>query len=482
MLMNISGIGPKRAMLLTRELHVETVADLQASLESGQVAALPRLGEKTAASILEELRRLQTRSRRLPLAIALPAAEHVVDELSRCCPIQAIAPAGSIRRMRETIGDIDILVATTEPEQVMAAFTSLGLVKQVLSAGTTRASVLTHADLQIDLRVVALESFGAAMQYFTGSTAHNVKLREIAIRKGLKLNEYGVFEGEVNLASRTEEDVYAALGLAWVPPEMREDSGEVELARRGELPTLVTLDDIRGDLHTHTRLTDGAHSVLEMVQAAAARGYEYVAITDHSQALGITGGLTEEELRDEHAQIVELRAQFPEIRLLCGVEVDIHVDSRLDCSDEFLASCDVVVASIHSSLQKSPEEQTRRLLAAIENPHVDIIGHPTGRLLGKRPGYEFDLRAVLEAAARTGTALEVSGQPERLDLDPDAIRAAADRGVLLALNTDAHDKSQITDLMRYGASTARRGWAPKELIVNARPYAELTAWLQRRSP
>jgi DNA polymerase (family 10) len=480
MLMNIAGIGPKRAMLLARELQVETVADLQASLESGQVAALPRLGEKTAASILDELHRLQARSQRLPLAIALPAAEQIVAELSRCDAVQAIAPAGSIRRMRESIGDIDVLVASTEPERIVGAFTSLGPVKQVLSAGSTRAAVLTHADLQIDLRVVARESLGAAMQYFTGSTAHNVKLREIAIRKGYKLNEYGVYEGEQNLASDTEENVYRALGMAWIPPELREDNGEIELARRGELPTLIELADIRGDLHTHTRLSDGSHSPLEMVQAAAARGYEYVAITDHSQALGVAGGLTEDELRAERDQLLALREQFPELHLLFGVEVDIHVDARLDCGDDFLAGCDVVVASIHSALQKPSSVQTERLLAAIENPHVDIIGHPRGRLLGKRAGYEFDLRAILDAAARTGTALEVSGQPERLDLDPDAVRAAVDRGVMLALNTDAHDQAQVGNLMRYAVANARRGWAPRHLVLNALSYPELLRWLARR--
>jgi DNA polymerase (family 10) len=395
--------------------------------------------------------------------------------------VEAIEPAGSIRRFRDTIGDIDILVASAEPVRVIDAFTRLGLVKQVLSAGATRASVLTHADLQIDLRVVARESLGAAMQYFTGSTAHNVKLREIAIRKGLKLNEYGVYEGETCLAGASEEEVYRALGMAWIPPELREDCGEIELARRSALPRLVEPGDIKGDVHTHTRLSDGSNSVLEMIQAAAACRYDYVAITDHSQALGVAGGLTQDELRDEHERIRSLQADFPDTRLLCGVEVDIHVDARLDCSDEFLASCDVVVASIHSSLQKSSDVQTARLLAAIENPHVDVIGHPTGRLLGKRAGYEFDLGAVLDAAARTGTALEVSGQPERLDLDSDAVRAAVDRGVMLCLNTDAHAAAQIGDLMRYAVGNARRGWAPRELVLNALSYEELMQWLDSQA-
>jgi DNA polymerase (family 10) len=285
--------------------------------------------------------------------------------------------------------------------------------------------------------------------------------------------------GDPSLGGLTEEEVYSAVGLPWIPPELREGAGEVELARKGRLPRLVGLDDIRGDLHLHTRLTDGSSTILQMVQAAADRNYAYMAITDHSQALGITGGLTEEELRDEHLQIRALQPLFPDMHLLCGVEVDIHIDERLDCSDAFLSECDVVVASIHSALQKPSSVQTNRLIAAINNPHVDVIAHPTGRLLGKRPGYEIDLGAVLDALARTGTAIEVSGQPERLDLDADGIRAAIERGVMLVLNTDAHAHDQIGGLMRYAVGTARRGGATAESILNTRDYASLRRWLDR---
>jgi DNA polymerase (family 10) len=366
----------------------------------------------------------------------------------------------------------------------MGAFTSLPLAKQVLGAGDTRCSIITVADVQIDLRVVAPESIGAALQYFTGSKEHNVKLRAMAVRRGLKVNEYGVFRAddvndEVSLAGRTEEDVYAVLGLPWIPPELREGSGEIELARKGKLPRLVELADIKGDLHTHTRLTDGSSTIAEMVRAAAERAYAYMAITDHSQALGITGGLTEDELRDEHVQIRALRPDYPEMQLLCGVEVDIHIDERLDCSDDFLESCDIVVASIHSALQKPAAVQTGRLLAAINNPHVDVIAHPTGRLLGKRPGYEIDLAVVLDACARTGTAIEVSGQPERLDLDADAIKAAVERGVMLVLNTDAHAHDQIAGLIRYAVGTARRGGATADSTLNTRDYDGLRRWLDR---
>ncbi len=440
-LMQIPGIGPKRAMQFAQELNVQTVADLQAALDSGQVAALPRLGEKAAEALRQELQRIESRSQRIPLAIALPAAEEVIRQLQQCSAVESIAPAGSIRRWKETTGDIDILVASTQPAAVFAAFTALPLVKQVLSAGDTRS-----------------------------------------VRKGLKINEYGVYSVEdeaTSLAGRTEADVYAAIGLPWIPPELREGAGEIELARKGQLPQLVELADIRGDLHLHTRLTDGASTIAEMVRAAAERGYAYMAITDHSQALGITGGLQEDELRDERVQLRALQPEYPDMQLLFGVEVDIHVDERLDCSDEFLASCDIVVASIHAALQKPASVQTSRLIAAINNPHVDVIAHPTGRLLGKRPGYEIDLAAVLDACARTGTAIEVSGQPERLDIDADAIRAAVSRGVLLVLNTDAHAHDQIGGLMRYAVGTARRGGATADAILNTRDLEGLRRWLAR---
>ena len=480
-LMQIPGIGPKRAMQFAQDLNVHSIADLQAAVDTGQIAALPRLGDKIAAALHQELQRIQTRSQRLPLAIALPAAEEVMRQLSRCAAVESIEPAGSIRRWKETTGDIDILVASREPVEVIQAFTELPLVQQVLGAGDTRASIITVADVQIDLRVVAPESIGAALQYFTGSKEHNVKLRAMAVRKGLKVNEYGVFAADDtrNLASRTEHDVYAALGLPWIPPELREGAGEVELARADRLPHLVELADIRGDLHLHTRLTDGASTLAEMVRAAASRDYAYMAITDHSQALGITGGLTEDELRAEHAQLRSLQPDYPCMQLLCGVEVDIHIDERLDCSDEFLAACDIVVASIHSALQKPREVQTSRLIAAINNPHVDVIAHPTGRLLGKRPGYDIDLPAVLDALARTGTAIEVSGQPERLDLDADGIRAAIERGVMLVLNTDSHAHEQVAGLMRYAVGTARRGGATAASVLNTRNYADLRRWLDR---
>jgi DNA polymerase (family 10) len=481
-LMQIPGIGPKRAMQFAQELHVHTIADLQAALDSGQIAALPRLGTRIADALRQELDRLDARSQRLPLAIALPAAEEVMRQLQVCPAVESIAPAGSIRRWKETTGDIDVLVASTHPLAVIDAFTRLPIVKQVLGAGETRASIVTVADVQIDLRVVAPEAIGAALQYFTGSKEHNVRLRAMAVRQGLRVNEYGVFridDDTRNLGSRTEAEVYAALGLPWIAPELREGAGEIELARAGKLPRLVELSDIRGDLHLHTRLTDGSSTIAEMVRAAAERGYAYMAITDHSQALGVTGGLTEDELRAEHEQIRALQPLYPSMQLLCGVEVDIHIDQRLDCSDAFLASCDVVVASIHSALQKPREVQTARLIAAIENPHVDAIAHPTGRLLGKRPGYEIDLGAVLDALARTGTAIEVSGQPQRLDLDADGIRAAIERNVLLLLNTDSHAAEQIGGLMRYALGTARRGGATAETIVNTRDYAGLRRWLDR---
>jgi len=478
-LMKVPGIGPRRALLIARELGVKSIEDLEQALRERKVAQLPRVGTKVAAHILEELSRISSRSQRLPLGVAMSAAQEAVRELERSSAVLEITPAGSIRRMCETIGDKDILVSSTKPEAAIAAFTTMPLVKEVLASGETRASVLSHADLQIDLRVVPPESYGAALQYFTGSKEHNIKLRELAIRRGLKLNEYGVFREETRIAGQTEEDVYAALGLPWLPPEIREDTGEVELALQGQVPPLVGLADMRGDLHAHTNRTDGSSTAEQMARAAETAGYEYLAFTDHSRALGVTGGLTEEEFRKQHEEIRSLQPRFPRVRLLCGVEVDIHVDKRLDCSDDFLAACDVVVASIHSALEQPAEMQTARLIAAMENPNVDIIAHPTGRLLGKRPGYGLDLTALLDAAVRTGTAIEINAQPERLDLNADAVRAAVERGVMLVINTDAHHQSQLP-LMRFGVATARRGWAPSDLVLNTRPLGELLRWLARK--
>jgi DNA polymerase (family 10) len=480
-LMNVPGIGPRRAMALARELHIESVADLERAIESGAVAALPRVGEKVAQHILRELRARKAAPQRLPLGVALAAAEEVTRQLRACPAAGEMAAAGSIRRMKETIGDIDVLVASEAPAEVIGAFTRLPLTKEVLAAGEKRASVLTHSGQQVDLRVIAPESWGAALQYFTGSKEHNVKLRNLAVKKGLKLNEYGVFRGERQIAGRTEEEVYQALSLPWLPPEIREDRGEVEAALAGQAPQLLSQDDIRGDLHCHSRYSDGASTLEQMAAAAAARGYEYIAFTDHSQALGVTGGLSEDEFREQHARIRALQSSFPGTRLLCGVEVDIRVDCTLDCSDEFLDECDVVVASVHSALQRSREEQTARLIAAMENPRVDIIAHPTGRLLGRRPGYEIDLGAVLEAAARTKTAVEVNGQPERLDLNGDAVRAAVERGVTIVVNTDAHHADQLAH-MRFGVATARRGWATPASVLNTLPAADLLRWLRDRRP
>jgi DNA polymerase (family 10) len=478
-LMNVPGIGPKRAMALTRELHVETVADLEQAIESGAVGALPHIGEKVAQHILRELRARKAAPQRLPLGVALAAAEEVMRQLRACPAAREMAAAGSIRRMKETVGDIDILVASESPTEVVSAFVRLPVTRQVLSAGEKRASVLTHSGQQVDLRVIAPESWGAALQYFTGSKEHNVKLRNLAIKNGLKLNEYGLFRGETQIAGRTEEEVYKALSLPWLPPEIREDTGEVEAALAGHLPQLLSQEDIKGDLHCHSRYSDGASTLEQMAEAAAARGYEYIAFTDHSQALGVTGGLTEDEFREQHARIRALQASFPGTRLLCGVEVDIRADATLDCSDDFLDECDIVVASIHSALHRSREEQTARLVAAMENPRVDIIAHPTGRLTGRRPGYDIDLGAVLDAAARTKTALEVNGQPERLDLNGDAVRAAMERGVTIVVNTDSHHADQLAH-MRFAVATARRGWATPASVLNAGGAAEVVRWLKDR--
>jgi DNA polymerase (family 10) len=382
--------------------------------------------------------------------------------------------------MKETIGDIDILVTSTDPDIVMDTFTSLPRVNRVLSKGTTRSSVVLDVGIQADVRVVEPESFGAALQYFTGSKEHNIRLRERAVRKGLKINEYGVFlvKNEKRIAGRTEEEVYATLGLPWIPPEIREDQGEIDLAEKGKLPALIQISDIKGDLHMHTRWSDGADSVEEMAKAAKARGYEYICITDHSQSLKFAGGVPIDELR-EHARAVRRLSDKLGIAILIGSEVDILPDGSLDYPDEVLKELDVVVASVHSRFRMSEEEMTRRIIKAMENPHVDILGHPTGRLLGQRDPYQVDIEKIVDAARRTQTVLEINATPERLDLKDSHARMAKEHGVKLAINTDAHSRHQLR-YMEFGVGTARRGWLEPKDVINTLRLNDLLDFLHKR--
>ena len=478
-LMSVPEVGPKTAVLLYEKLGVTTIDELERAARQGLVRTLPRMGAKTEENILNGIELIRRTKERLPLGQVLPHATEIEDALRALKEVKAISLAGSIRRMKETIGDIDVLVTSSRPARVMDVFTTLPQVQRVLAKGPTRSSVLLEVGIQADVRVVKPESFGAALQYFTGSKEHNVRLREKGVRRGLKINEYGVFrvKDEKRVAGRTEEEVYAALDLPWIPPEIREGQGEVELAEKGKLPRLVELPDIRGDLQMHTRWSDGSDSAEEMARAAKERGYEYIAITDHSQSLKFVGGVTVEELR-EHAKLVKQVADKVGIAILMGTECEVHPDGSLDYPDEVLKELDIVLAAVHTRFRMSEAEMTKRMIKAMENPHVDVVAHPTGRLLGQRESYSVNVERLVEAARRTGTVLEINAGPQRLDLRDTQARMAQERGVKLAINTDAHTRYQLR-YMEFGVGTARRGWVEKKNVINTLPLNDLRAFLRR---
>lgn len=479
-LMSVPEVGPKTAMVLYERLGIKTIDELERSCREGKVRTLPRMGEKTEENILKGIALLRRAKERLPIGQVLPHAQELVEALRALPEVKQVGVAGSLRRMKETIGDIDVLVTSTKSEPVMDVFTSFPKVRQVLAKGPTRSSVVLDVGIQADVRVVEPESFGAALQYFTGSKEHNVKLREKAVRKGLKINEYGVFKvkDDRHVAGRTEEEVYKAVGLPWIPPEIREDQGEIELAERGVLPALIAQQDIRGDLQMHTRWSDGSDSVEEMARAAKDLGYEYIAITDHSQSLKFVGGVTVEELRD-HLKAAKKASDRIGIAVLLGTECDILPDGRLDYPDEVLRDLDVVVCSVHSRLRMPREEMTARIVKALEHPHADILGHPTGRLLGQREAYDVDIEKLIEAARRTGRALEINASPERLDLNDVHAKMARERGVKLVISTDAHNRYQLK-YMEFGIGVARRAWVEPKDVLNTLPLGQFQAWLHER--
>jgi DNA polymerase (family 10) len=478
-LMTIPEVGPKTAVLLYQHLGIADVEALEHACRAGKVRELPRLGAKIEQNILQGIERRRQQAARQPIGVVLPQAQAVVEALAQVPGVEAVSLAGSIRRMRDTIADIDIVVATRSPEAVMETLVGLPQVHRVLSRGSTLSSVLLGiADVQCDVRAVDPDSYGAALQYFTGSKDHNVRLREMAVRRGLRINEYGVFrvEDERKVGGRTEEEVYGALDLSWIPPEIREAQGEIELAQRRALPELVTLSDVRGDLHTHTTWSDGDDTAETMARAALARGYEYVAITDHSRSLKFAGGVSVEDLWG-HAQAVRRLSDRVGIQILIGSEVDILPDGLLDYPDEVLETLDLVIGSIHSRFRMSQAEMTRRVIAAIQNPHLDILGHPTGRLVGQRPPFELDLEAVIEAARQTETVLEINAYPDRLDLRDAHVRLARDRGALFEIGTDSHRKEHFRT-MEYGIGTARRGWVDAPRVINTWPLSQLLDFLR----
>jgi DNA polymerase (family 10) len=475
----IPGLGPKRAMVLYEQLGVASVDELLAAVDEGRLAEIKGFGKKTADNILRSIQQMGSAERRVLVNVALDVAEDLLRQLKELKEVRRETYAGSLRRMAETIGDVDLLIASAKPGPVMDRFVSLPVVDRVIARGEAKSSVITTGGLQVDLRVIAHEAWGAGLMYFTGSKAHNIRLREMAIRKGLRLNEYGLFRvknGKL-IVAETEEEVYERLGLPFIPPTLREDRGEIEAALAGELPKVLEQRDMRGDLHTHTNLTDGLAPLEEMLQAAAAMKYAYYAVTDHAPQLFMQR-MTDEKMLAQRDRLRGLQATYPSMTLLHGSELNIDPQGGVDWPEEFLAGFDVLVASVHTHFNLSKDEMTRRIIRAMENPYVNILGHPTARLIGKRPPIEFDLEEVFRAAARTGTALEVNGFPDRLDLKDEHILWARRHGVKFAVDTDSHASLHLSH-MRFGVAMAQRGWLTKDDVINAWPLAKLRRFLDK---
>ncbi len=478
----IEGLGPKMVKALYDDLGIRTVADLESAARAGKIRQLPHFGEKTERKILTGIGFLKQGSGRQPIGLVLDLVRTIEERLSALRGVRQVAVAGSIRRRKETVGDADLLVVSSRPETVMDFFVSMPEVAHVHGKGPTKTSVRLAMGMDADLRVVPAESFGAALNYFTGSKDHNVVLRRIAQEKGLKLNEYGVFKGDRPIAGRTEPEVYAALGLAYVPPELRENTGEIEAARAGRLPQLIESGDLRGDLQVQTSWTDGANSLEEMVDGGRRLGLQYMAITDHTRGLAMTGGSDERQLLEQVAAIELLNKRLKGFRVLTGAEVNINRDGSLDIADEVLAQLHVVGVAVHSHFSLPREEQTRRIIRAMENPHADILFHPTGRLLMKRRPCDVDIDALIAAAKRTGTVLEIDAIPDRLDLKDEHVRKAVNAGVHLTINSDAHSLSQLRCAEDFGIAVARRGWATKVNVINTRPVEQFLRCLKGAAP
>ncbi|HEX9182984.1 MAG TPA: DNA polymerase/3'-5' exonuclease PolX [Burkholderiales bacterium] len=469
-LLRLPGVGPKRVRAL-HEARIDSLEDLRRAARAGKLPRLPGFGEKTAQRITDAAQAQLGTTRRFKLAVAAQYAEPLAKHVGGIV-------AGSFRRMRDTVGDIDILVASGEPQKATARFVGYPEVREVIAQGATRSSVRLASGLQADLRVVPEESYGAALHYFTGSKAHNIAVRKLGIARGLKVNEYGVWRGAKRIAGDTEESVYTAVGLPYIAPELRENQGELEAARAGRLPRLIELADLRGDLHAHTKATDGRASAREMALAAKAAGLQYLAITDHSRRLAMARGLDVRRLEKQMAVIDDLNRELSGIVLLKGIEVDILEDGKLDLPDAALMKLDIVVAAVHGGFKLSRARQTARILAALDNPCVRILAHPTGRLIGEREPYDVDMLAVMRKAKQRGAALELNAHPDRLDLNEGHCRMAKDEGVAVAIGSDAHGADGF-GVLRYGIGQARRGWLEKADVLNTRPLAELRRWLAR---
>lgn len=466
-LLAVPGLGPKTASLLYDRLKVKDIDGLERLAIEHKLSGMPGIKDKTEENILKGIGILKRGRERRPIGSMLPAANEITELLRKESPVRRISLAGSLRRWKETIKDIDILATSDEPEKVMNAFVHLSVAKQILMHGPTKSSIVIADGVQVDLRVVEEDSFGSALCYFTGSKAHNIRLREMASKAGLKINEYGIFreKDDKRLGGEREEDIYNVLGLPCIPPELREDAGEIEAAVEGRLPELVDPDDIRGDLHVHTKYSDGSHGIEELVDEARKRGYEYIAITDHTKGLGIARGLNEEKILEQVREIRAINQRLKGFRLLTGTEVDIRSDYTLDLPDGILGKLDIVVASIHSGFRQQKEQLTGRMIAAIKNPFVNIIAHPTGRLIGERDAYDVDIEKIFRAAAEHGKAIEINAYPLRLDINDVYARRAKAMGIKMAVNTDTHVANQF-DYMTFGVSIARRGWLEKNDVLN----------------
>ncbi|MBI5307653.1 MAG: DNA polymerase/3'-5' exonuclease PolX [Planctomycetes bacterium] len=478
-LMRVPGLGPKTVAMLHKELGITGLSDLEKALQEGRLKGLFGMGEKKIENITRGIALFKTSLQRISIGMAYPVVKRIIAELKRNPLCKEVQAAGSLRRMKETVGDVDILASGDNGADIVKSFVAMRGVTQVLASGDTKGSVRVEEGVQVDLRVVREDEFGAALQYFTGSKEHNVHLREIAKKQGLKVNEYGIFKGDEKIGGSREEDIYRTLGMDWIPPELRENRGEIEAARQGKSPRIVRLSDNKADLRNHSDWSDGAPTMEEMAEYAMKRGYRYLAVSDHSQSLHVAHGLNNEELLEQMDEIDRLNGKFKGFTLLKSSEVDIKPDGSLDFPDKLLERLDVVVASIHSGFKQEREKITERMIAAIHNPYVNVIGHPTGRLISRREGYDVDLDKVIDACAATGTALEVNCYYDRLDIDDVNCRKAKERGVKIAISTDAHHLDQMW-MMELGVGIACRGWLEAKDVINTFPLEGLKAFCKKK--
>lgn len=469
----IEGIGPKTVKALYRELGIKNIKELEKAAKEHKISSLPGFGEKTEKNIIEGINFLKKDKGRFLLAEALSEVEEIKSKMKGSKEIENICVAGSVRRKKETIGDVDLLVTSKNPEKTMDFFVSLENVVKVWGKGKTKASIRTKDGLDVDLRIVPLESFGSALQYFTGSKEHNIKLRKIAIKKNLKLNEYGLFKKEKKVAGKTEEDIYSYLEMEWISPEMREDRGEIETSLKKELPSLINLEDIKGDLHCHSSWDGGKESISKIAEEARKMGYEYIGISDHTKFLKIERGLDEKKLSEQRKEIEKLNKKYKDFKILQGAETNILNDGSLDIKDESLKTLDYVIAGIHSSFKMSSSQMTERIIKAMENPYVKILAHPTGRLIGQRNAYEADWEKIFKAAKKNKVVLEVNANPLRLDLNDENIKKVLNMGIKIVINSDAHQLGQFY-LMKFGVFQARRGWAEKKNVLNSMSLREIS--------